>query len=118
MWHFALAPLLLCARDEETAILLLIGFATIHWSRQKYRPSTQHPDSIVSARIAPTSTEGIGDGERVANPRRLWSDLVPEQGATLGVTGSHIAGFNRQPSRESRARLLSRQRNEMKQGRF
>jgi len=124
MWQLAV-PLALCACKGDERILIIVGIVAIFvLTRQSSLPPVVYgPKPYVSARTVqvgtaeepPVGEEGENETDRVANPRKASNDLVEEtESDGMHTSTTHIVGFRRPPSNESRSRLLSRQREEMK----
>jgi hypothetical protein len=124
MWQLAV-PLALCACQRDEAILILVGVVAIFvlTKQSSLPPVVYGPKPYVSARTVqvaiaeepPVREKDENETDRVENPRRATNDVVKEtESDGIHTSTAHIVGFNRPPSNESRSRLLSRQRDEMR----
>ena len=125
MWQIAL-PVVVCAcGDENAAVMAIVGIAVIVYV-MKQQEKRRSPPPVpfgpvplpVSARLADTKEAEAPTEEEtpasVPNPRKAQTDLVEEEGGGVrNVPQTHVVGFRWQPSSESRARLLDRQRQEL-----
>jgi len=128
MWQCAIpvvAAVLLC--DGEGPMLVALGLAVLALvqsvSRRRSAPPTFYgPETYASARAAQAHAEASAEAEtpdRIKNPRKVGE----EESGTTSSTGeegignppprSHIDGFQRVQSKESRQRLLMRLRDEL-----
>lgn len=127
MWQLAI-PLVLLACEGDGILLVIAGVVALVLMQQRRTvPRVYGPETYASARVAVNETEGTvgrveettGDGstERVSNPRKMSTDLDVQttEAETTRIPETHIVGFRGRPSRDSRTRLLTRQREEMKQ---
>ena len=114
MWQFAI-PLVLTACDGGDATMLAVVGALVLFVLQQQKRSphsrTLSPSPSASARVAKQEED---PPERVPNPRKSTVDVTTVDHEGVRVPTSHIAGVIVQPSKESRARLMTRQREEMK----
>ena len=126
MWQCAIpvvAAVLLC--DGEGPMLVALGLAvlalvqSVSRRRNSAPPTFYGPETYASARAAQAHAEEE-TSDRTRNPRKVWdedSGTTPSTGGEEGTANppprSHIGGFQRVQSNESRQRLLMRLRDEL-----